>query len=469
MANGTYLPILDAPGVFGTRGTLTYPTEEIEPSYRQAVFKLDVNANTVVAMMANKKPRRETNSTWKYAAQRLNRGFANCIVWNGSPLAQGAATYLSVTASTAIAAGATVYAVVPAAFCLTIRKKNTVRLNKPFAPESIVRAKVMDVVVNGSSSYIKLELLQATTYAAMGLATELSIIGNVAQEGDFIGEGVAYSKTIFEQYHQILRNPIKLTRNAILQKQRFGDGTAMQLQPQQVLADHLRDMNRTTLFQNKYMQTVAGQPEYFMEGIFEAITYPDPENPTVRGPNVRNFYTGECPTGRSDWAAGTNDSAYAGYSWDFAGFNFLQDSFKQLFTYGPRERTCLCGNEFLDGVQRAVWANGQMKLESGQTDFGMSISKWTTPYGVVYFKTVDEFVTDPSLTHTGVFLVPDYITPVVLTDSHVTALVDDKRKDGTSFDGSLEEWLFDGSAEYDGREAMMILNGVGKDNVTYTP
>ena len=78
--------------------------------------------------------------------------------------------------------------------------------------------------------------------------------------------------------------------------------------------------------------------------------------------------------------------------------SFLQDIFARNIKGKPNERIALCGNTVLSVMNKIARTDGnltQINLVPGQTDFGMKITKWMTPYGDVSMLTHPLFNESP--------------------------------------------------------------------------
>lgn len=438
------LPVVDAPGFFGTRGVGDYVTDEVEPSFRRLVFELDPNGGTtllgITSMLGSE---RETNSEFTWWEDKLAKRGGTVEIYSD---------HLSTAWTTGTATvGTLCWAKVAAALAAHFRVRHQVRLTTTNYPERDLVAEVTSVKINGANSEIGLKMLVADASAVnLGSADYIAIIGNVNPDGSFIPTGVGVQKTKRYNHLQTFRNPIKITRRAMKQRLRTGD--ALKMARKDCLKYHGLDMELALIFSEMddgatYGEN--GEPQTTLEGIIPAIRNNVSEN-------VLNFYSSEL-------------TEFHGYSWDQAGETFVDAYLRQLFHYGPNTRTCICGSGFLAGINRVVTVNSTIDIKVGQTDYGIAITRWVSPWGTVYFKTHPLFTDDPTYTYSGLFLVPDYLKMVVHTDSHFKALADeDKNQDMTGYDGAVEEWLSDISIKAEGLEAMMVWHGVGLNNHAYS-
>lgn len=78
--------------------------------------------------------------------------------------------------------------------------------------------------------------------------------------------------------------------------------------------------------------------------------------------------------------------------------SFLQTIFQWNIEGKPNERIAFCGNSVLTVLENLAITWGQVKVEVGQTDFGLNIRKWITPFGSISLMTHPLMVENPVFT-----------------------------------------------------------------------
>ena len=75
--------------------------------------------------------------------------------------------------------------------------------------------------------------------------------------------------------------------------------------------------------------------------------------------------------------------------------DFLQGVFERNIKGQPNERLAFCGNTILGVLDTLATNWGTMNLQPGQTEFGMKITKWMTPFGDISLVTHPLFNESP--------------------------------------------------------------------------
>ncbi len=165
-------------------------------------------------------------------------------------------------------------------------------------------------------------------------------------------------------YMQIFRNPWDVTGTARAVEYYTGDLVAKNKRDAGIY--HSEDMERAMIWGIQAIGIQNGKPFRTMAGIQEQII----TNIVAQGANT---------------------------TWDEID-QFLQDCFARNIKGKPNERIAFCGNTVLQVLNKIARTDGnmtQINLVPGQTDFGMKITKWMTPYGDVSLLTHPLFNENP--------------------------------------------------------------------------
>ena len=65
----------------------------------------------------------------------------------------------------------------------------------------------------------------------------------------------------------------------------------------------------------------------------------------------------------------------------------LEEELYNIFKFGSSEKMAFCGNRALLAINQIVRMNGHMNIESGIKEFGMNVSRFTSPFGDIVLKT----------------------------------------------------------------------------------
>lgn len=197
-------------------------------------------------------------------------------------------------------------------------------------------------------------------------------------------------------YMQNFRNSWDVTGTARAVEYHTGDLVAKNKRDAGIY--HSEDMERAMIWGKQAIGIQNSKPFRTMAGIQAQIT----TNVAAQGPNT---------------------------TWDEID-QFLQDCFARNVKGKPNERIAFCGNTVLQVLNKIARTDGnmtQINLVPGQTDFGMKITKWMTPYGDVSLLTHPLFNENPLWTKDLMVLHPGVMRTRYLRRTHE----DTNDKDGT--------------------------------------
>lgn len=191
-----------------------------------------------------------------------------------------------------------------------------------------------------------------TTQAALdGSATTkyLQLIGNAFEEGSAKPTSIANLGYPVFNYTQIFRNPWDITGTAAAVD--FRTGEKMSKNKQDAAMFHAQAIERSLWFGRKTVGIKGGKPFRTMQGIVPTIaTNVSTQSTSVKYTDIRTF---------------------------------LMNVFTYNVQGAPNERVAFCGQTVLGVLDTLALTWGEMKMEAGETSFGMRIRKWITPYGTI--------------------------------------------------------------------------------------
>lgn len=126
---------------------------------------------------------------------------------------------------------------------------------------------------------------------------------------------------------------------------------------------HGESIEKKLWFGKKTLSTLNGKPFRTMDGILTQIT----TNSSVQSTNV----------------------SYTNIR------DFLQGVFEKNIKGKPNERIAFCGNTVLAVLDTIVMTHASMQIFPGQTDFGMNVNLWRTPFGNITLMTHPLFNESP--------------------------------------------------------------------------
>jgi len=348
---------------------------------------------------------------------------------------------LSTPYSSSGAAGNTLYVKMALATIEHFKPGHVVLLRDASDSTMNVVARVSARTDNGASSYLTVVLLEADDNSSTGDLSDcdrILIIGSAYEEGADIPSSISYDPTQYENYTQIFRTSLDITRTA--RKTRIRTGDQYKEMKREALQLHSIEQERAYIFGVKYAGTGAnGRPLRTTMGIWNWIkTY--------------------APTNVDDY---TLNADYHGQTWISGGKAWLDSYLEQLFRYGSEEKLAFCGSGALLGIQKLVWANGSYNISVKEKAFGISVTEWITPFGVVNIKTHPLFSLESSLRNSMMIIEPKHLKYRYIDDTFFKK--DNSEREGgyTAYDLTREEYLTEAGLEFHHPSVHGILNGVG--------
>ncbi len=186
-------------------------------------------------------------------------------------------------------------------------------------------------------------------------------IGTAQEEGSAKPTSIANLGFPVFNYQQIFRNSWDVTGTANAVTFRTGDIKAKNKADAAIL--HAEDIERSMLFGIRSIATLNGKPFRTANGLTNMIS----TNVQAQGANT---------------------------TWTIIDA-FLQTIFEKNIKGKPNERIAFCGNTALSVFNQVAVLNGQIQLAVGQTDFGMKVTNWQTPYGDIKLMTHPLFNENP--------------------------------------------------------------------------
>lgn len=189
----------------------------------------------------------------------------------------------------------------------------------------------------------------AITYNGAGVNPNFVCIGSAFEEGSLSPTGVAFDPTKITNYTQIFRSTLEATRTAAKTRLRTGD--AVKEAKRECLETIMNDVERALWNGVKSESTLGGKPIRTMDGVLSRIT--------------TNVVT-------------NTDGTFS--------MSELEGWLETAFNYGSSEKMGFCGNRVLTAIQQCVRKNSTMQITSGIKEYGMAVTRLTTPYGELVLK-----------------------------------------------------------------------------------
>ncbi len=310
-----------------------------------------------------------------------------------------------------------------------------------------VVGKVTARTSNGTSSSIAVKLLEADDNSSyshdLSDCDKAMVIGSVNAEGAAMPTGLSYDPDKLYNYTQIFRTPLSITRTARKTKLRTGD--AYKEMKREALELHGIEMEKAFLFGIPYEGTGDnGKPERTTEGLLTCLR-------TNNSSGISDFQL---------------DATYHGKNWldDGGGEDWLMSYLETAFRYGRQEKLAVCGTGALLGVNKLAQANAHFTMTSTTKAYGINVTEWVTPFGVINLKTHPLFNIEATLRNSMLIFEPENCVYRYIDDTQFYAEGEAKAAAGTQggrIDGTQEEFLTECGLEYHHPYTAAFLNGVG--------
>lgn len=204
------------------------------------------------------------------------------------------------------------------------------------------------------------------TSISNGTSFHLQRIGTSFEESSDRPTAVANLGYMVFNMMQIFRNSWNVSRTARQTAYHTGDVVAKN--KRDCMQFHSEDIERSLWFGKRWYGTLNGRAWRMMNGVASIITT-----------NVTN----------------------AGSTTTYAQLNtFLQTVFEKNIKGAPNERIAFCGNSAITVINNIARLSGNSTtfITPGQTEFGIAINKWITPFGNITLMTHPLFNENPNWT-----------------------------------------------------------------------
>lgn len=197
----------------------------------------------------------------------------------------------------------------------------------------------------------------AVDTTAAGRNPFLMVIGSVNEEGSLPPTGINFDPIKRYNYTQIFRNTLELTRTATKTRLRTGD--SVKEAKRECLQYHGIDIERALWLGVRNETTINGKPARSTGGVEWLL----------------NNYNGgsQVKDAAVDYSTGLTMAALEEYTYN-------------IFKFGSDEKMAFIGNRSMIAIQQAIRKNSQFQIQSGIKEFGMNVTRLTSPFGELVLK-----------------------------------------------------------------------------------
>ena len=180
-----------------------------------------------------------------------------------------------------------------------------------------------------------------------------SVIGSAFEEGSFAPTGVSFDPTESNNYTQIFRSTLEMTRTA--EKTRLRTGDQVKEAKRECLEYFGIDMERAYWFNgDKKLITINNKPARLTKGVIWQIPLANRLAAPVGG---------------------------------LVTMDILEAWMQRIFTVGSSEKLVIGGNPVLGALGAAIRKNSTYNIQSGLKEYGMTVTRFVSPFGELVFKT----------------------------------------------------------------------------------
>lgn len=422
----------------GMRGSGDWVDDQRPKNWRQKILQLypngDAPLTAILSMMKNESTDDPEFNWWTKSLA----GQA-CAVTN---------VYLNALLTSAYTTGGAVgdilYAnIATEALCKEFRPGHQVLLRNTSNFQDDANAKVLAVVLNGSSSYISVKLLESDpTTTGIADCDRLLIIGNINPEGGTMPKAIAYDPVKLYNLTQIFRTRLSITRTARKTKLRTGD--QYREAKREALELHAIEMEKAYLWGIKTETTGDnGKPERTTAGLCRTVI--------DNSGNVSDF---------------TTASDFTDTSWLAGGEEWLDAQLETIFRYGAQDRLAFAGSGVVLAINKLVKEYGNYEFKSTTKDYGLAVKSWVTPFGTIHIKLHPLFSYEVTNRNCMVVFDPADLKFRYIDDTTFYPDRDEQNTGRNRIDGTDEEYLTEAGLEFHHYQKTGFLSGFGSDNGT---
>lgn len=432
-------------------------TDDAEPgNWREKILELFPNGSVAITAMTGMIGREEfidsERHDWKTRTLAGQAGaVTNIYVDSNISTAYVYATHQA----TFGVANATVFCKVALATAKEFRVGHSCTLRDSDRYDVDVFGKVVEVQHNGANSIISVRLLEADDNSSdsdnYNLATVDRILvgGNINAQGGTTPDRVTYDPEDVYNLSEIWRTPMVLARTAL--KTRLRGRDAQLDEQEQTLLYHGIEMEKSLIWSIRSQNTAAnGNNENTIMGLNQFIN-------TYASANVDSF---------------KYNTTYSGKTWLESGEDWMDDMLMNIFSVGTGdlggEVFGMCGAGAALGIKRLAKSGSFISFESAQMSYGIKVVRWETIFGTINLKIHPLFNQETTNKYKMLIFSPSYVRWLPIEDSDTDFYEDDsiakKRGAFRRVDGICNEYLTEGTYEYNLQGPFGFLHDVGLDN-----
>lgn len=324
--------------LLGLRDTSGFVTDQRPKNWREGIMLLYPNGKApLTALTTLMKSESVTDPEYYWWDKKLNtRRLLISASFNASQ------TTISVTAEGSTSAGA-----------LSLKEGDVLYVENTGEKLRIASNPISDTSLTVTRGFAG-STATAVTISNAGVNPNMFVIGSAYEEASSAPAGVNFDPVKRYNYTQIFRNTLELSRTA--SKTRLRTGDQVKEAKRETLELHSIDMERAFWFGARSESTLNSHPVRTCDGVISVID------------------AGNIKTATTDYPSGLTMTG-------------LEEYMYNIFKFGSNEKMAFCGNRAALTIQQCVRKNTTYNIQQGVREYGMNVTRITTPFGELVMKT----------------------------------------------------------------------------------
>lgn len=297
----------------------------------------------------------------------------------------------------------------------------------------------------------------AITYnSALGVGTEIWIVGNAFSEGQVGSSNNAYNLPVeLDNYTQIFRTAFQITRTALKTSARYDETGPYKDQAKEASVNHMIEMEKNFIFGQFYSSNVTGTVTRYTGGVIWFLQQYQAQYSVYRGGDGS-------AVGPAAVTLDTDDDARiivntAGYLTEKQYDGYLERVFR-VTNNKANEKVVLCGSGFLNVINQLYKSRAVLVADLPLSDtYGMNVVAHQTPFGKIYYKSHPLFSQNPVMRYNALFLDVLNLRYRYLNGSDTELLT---CRQPNNADYREDEWLTEAGLELEFPESNLYLQNV---------
>ncbi len=320
--------------------------------------------------------------------------------------------------------------------------------------------------INTTNHTVKFRATEALTSVSGDTDTnglDILVVGTATGEGDRSRSGSMELPIEVENYTQIFRTAFDCTRNALKAGVKWDKTGVYKDTAKQNMLLHMEKLEKAALFGNRGVNTVTNDdgksvPERLTGGMLWFLKQWELGNTGNGG--LFDYRPGGSNISASAWDASDDKRILTiGGTLTVAQFDTIGERAFRHTGNTSFEKIVMCGNGFMAAFQQYCRLQSivMTKLDTKEEAYGMSIYRWTSPWGDLLFKTHPLLTQHASFRNSAFILDVGSFKYIHAQDADTVLL---KNRQNNDTDGRKDEWMTEFGLEVHFPERHMFIDNL---------